>query len=62
MFVDYVRSLHNQIQTNYKKCSQLKKNIYKFTILSLSNGKRFKTVLLHNRWQVAEEIGNISLT
>ena len=35
MFVDHVRCLHNQIQT----CAQLKKYIYKFTILSLSNGR-----------------------
>jgi hypothetical protein len=38
IFVDHVRCLHNQIQTELKKCAQLKKIIYKFTILSLSNG------------------------
>ena len=39
MFVfDHVRCLHNPIQTVLKMYS-IKKNIYKFTILSLSNGR-----------------------
>jgi hypothetical protein len=36
MFVEHVRCLHNQIQT-VLKMSSIKKNIYKFTMLS--NGR-----------------------
>ena len=38
MFVDHVRCVHNQIQTVLKMCP-IKKNLHKFTILSLSNGR-----------------------
>ena len=38
MFVDHAQCLHNQIQTVLKMCS-IRKYIYKFKILSLSNGR-----------------------
>jgi hypothetical protein len=48
MFVDHVQCLHNQIQTVLKICSIKKKiYIYKFTILSLSNGRIIVDVTVH---------------